>query len=128
MDNLQKKVQSQLRISVVVPTYNRANDVKDVLECLLKQNTRGEFEYEIIVIDNNSKDHTRQVLETYAARYPQCVIHLYEPRQGKPYALNLGIKSTKGDIISFVDDDCLMSETYLWNVFRVFEQYGPDIG
>ena len=116
------------KISVIVPTYNRANDIKDTLDCLINQETNNEFDYEILVVDNNSKDHTQETLSTYAALHQGRLTCLFEPQQGKSYALNTAIKIAKGEIISCVDDDCLLKEDYLLNIYRVFQEYGQDTG
>ncbi len=115
-------------ISTIIATYNRAEVLKDTLDCLLNQKTNNEFDYEIIVVDNNSKDHTREVVRPYTARFPGRLTYLFEPRQGKSYALNRAIKLVKGEIISCVDDDCLLGEAYLWNINRTFQEYGHDVG
>ena len=116
------------KISVIVPTYNRATVLKDTLECLIKQKTNGEFDYEIIVVDNNSKDNTREVVDSYIAQFQGSFMYVFEPKQARAHALNAGLKAAKGDIICCVDDDCLVEETYLGNINRVFQEYGPDVG
>jgi glycosyltransferase involved in cell wall biosynthesis len=117
-----------IKISVIIPTYNRAGDVKDTLDCLIDQETNNEFDFEIIAVDNNSQDQTSTVLQNYAKRSNGRMTCLFEPRQGKSYALNTAIKTAKGEIISCVDDDCLLERNYLLNIHRVFKQYGQDIG
>ena len=60
-------------ISVIVPTYNRSEMLRDALECLLCQETGGEFSYEIVVVDNASIDATKTVVEQAATRAPMPV-------------------------------------------------------
>src|SRR6185503_17391832 len=115
-------------ITVIVPTYNRGDIVKDTIECLLKQTTKDEFEYDIIVSDNNSKDDTKQIIAPYLSLYPNKLRYLFEPRQGKSYALNSALKIATGEIIACVDDDCFLEEDYLWHINRVFKQYGSEVG
>ena len=62
--------------------------------------------WECIVVDNNSKDDTRQRVEAFAAEHPQLnVVYHLEQNQGLSYARNAGIAKAQGDIIAFVDDD-----------------------
>lgn len=119
---------SMTKISVIVATYNRAEDVKDTIDCLIDQETKDEFDYEVIVADNNSKDNTKEAVETYTSRFPGRVIYLFEPKQGKSYALNSALKIARGEIIAFVDDDCLLDKTHLWNIKHVFQDFTPDVG
>jgi len=118
----------QNTISIVIPTFNRADSIKDVLDCLLNQECREDFNYETIIIDNNSKDKTREYVESYKPKFQGRLSYLFEPKQGKSYALNLGISQAKGEIIAFTDDDCLPENNYLINVYDTFQQYGQEVG
>jgi glycosyltransferase involved in cell wall biosynthesis len=115
-------------ISVVIPTYNRALSLEDTLNCLLNQKIRDTFDYEVIIVNNNSTDKTETMLKKYVTRFGNKLHCLFEPRQGKTFALNLGIKNASGSIITCVDDDCLFEEDYLSKVFQIFKEAGPDIG
>lgn len=62
--------------------------------------------WECIVVDNNSKDDTRQRVDAFAAEHPQLnIVYHLEQNQGLSYARNAGIAKAQGDIIAFVDDD-----------------------
>jgi len=117
-----------VKISVVIATYNRAGDIKDILEGMLGQDTKGEFDFEVIVVDNNSSDDTGRVVESFSLRFNGRLTYLFEPRQGKPYALNRGVAAARGEIVSFVDDDCLIEPVYLWNVAAAFRKFGQEAG
>jgi len=54
-------------------------------------------EWEVVVVDNNSRDQTREVVEEFRCRYPGRFRYLFEPRQGKSYALNAGIREAQRD-------------------------------
>lgn len=115
-------------ISVIVPTYNRAREIPDTLNCLLKQDTRGAFVYEIIVVDNNSGDTTQAVVDGYAARFPGQVRYVFEPSPGVAHAVNAGLRTAQGDIIVRTDDDCMVETDYLWQIHQAFSSQGPDVG
>lgn len=88
-------------ISIVIITRNRAALLKKALERLIELNERPK---EIIVVDNASTDTTRSVIENYQSTLP--IVYSYEAKKGVGHARNNGIKLCKGEIISFMDDDC----------------------
>lgn len=94
-----------IRLSLIIATYNRAEQLMVTLDSVARQ-TLSADRWECIVVDNNSKDDTRQRVEAFAAEHPQLnmVYHL-EQNQGLSYARNAGIAKAQGDIIAFVDDD-----------------------
>ena len=67
-------------------------------------------------MDNNSSDQTRDVAEDFCRRYPGRFRYLFEPHQGKSYALNTGIREALGDVLAFVDDDVTVEPTWLQNL------------
>ncbi len=94
-----------IRLSLIIATYNRAEQLMVTLDSVARQ-TLSADRWECIVVDNNSKDDTRQRVETFAAEYPQLnIVYHLEPNQGLSYARNAGIAKAQGDIIAFVDDD-----------------------
>jgi len=72
--------------------------------------------WEILVVDNNSKDRTRDVVEEFSRRYPGRFCYLFEPHPGKSYALNAGIAASKGAVLAFVDDDVSVAPNWLENL------------
>ena len=113
-------------ISVVICTYNRCESLKDTLNSLLIQKCEGNFDYEVIVVDNNSKDGTKEVVKEYEERFKGRLKYLFEPRQGLSYARNKGIKEAKGEIIAFTDDDCIVDREWLQNIWECFKRYKCD--
>ncbi|MEK6715280.1 MAG: glycosyltransferase [Candidatus Omnitrophota bacterium] len=107
-------------ISVIIATYNRSESLKETLESLVKQDCDGSYEYEVIVADNNSNDKTKETVESYKSRSNGKLKYLFEPRQGKPYALNKGIAQAKGEVIAFTDDDCIIDKYWLLNIAKSF--------
>jgi glycosyltransferase involved in cell wall biosynthesis len=73
-------------------------------------------QWDVLVVDNNSKDQTREVVETFSRRYPGRFRYLFEPQQGKSYALNSGIRESQGAILAFADDDAIVEPAWLWNL------------
>ena len=109
--------------SLIVCTYNRAWDLREMLETALALRTEGRFEYEIVVVDNNSSDNTRQVVEALLPRAHGRLRYLFEGRQGKSYALNTALEAVRGRIFSIADDDFLLPEDWL---VRIDDAFGRD--
>jgi glycosyltransferase involved in cell wall biosynthesis len=72
--------------------------------------------WEVLVVDNNSSDQTREVVEDFCRRYPGRFRYLFEPVQGKSHALNAGIRAARGEILAFIDDDVTVEPTWLQNL------------
>jgi glycosyltransferase involved in cell wall biosynthesis len=86
-------------ISVIIPTYNRAQFLPQALDSVLEQTFQ---DLEIIVIDDCSTDHTPDVLRPYQSR----IVYSRVPEnRGVAYARNLGLQRAQGDYIAFLDSD-----------------------
>jgi glycosyltransferase involved in cell wall biosynthesis len=112
-------------ISIIICTYNRDRVLEETVRSFLESQTEG-IDHELLIVDNNSTDGTREISERYAMRHPQ-IRYLNEPLQGHPYAKNRGIRESRGDIIAFVDDDVFFSDGWLPAVDSSFERH-PDVG
>lgn len=73
------------------------------------------------MVDNNSRDRTREVVEQYCRQYGNHFRYLFEPRPGKSYALNAGIREAAGDILVFTDDDVIVDPNWLQNLAGALE-------
>jgi glycosyltransferase involved in cell wall biosynthesis len=82
--------------------------------------------WECIVVDNNSKDDTRERVEAFAAAHPDLQLrYVFESNQGLSYARNRGIEEAKGEIIAFVDDDERIVEEFVSAYVELFASH-PD--
>ena len=109
-------------ISVILCTYNRAESLRAALSSLWEMTVPTRIEWELLVVDNNSKDHTKQVVDEYRQSSPCPVRYLYEARQGKSFALNAGVQAARGEILVFTDDDVTFAETWLTEIYNAFER------
>ena len=91
------------KVSVVIPTLNRADLVAETIDRIERQ-TVDQDVYEVLVVDNSSTDHTQQVLAQKAATYPNLRIH-FQAKRGAAPTRNVGIRKAVGDIVLFIDDD-----------------------
>jgi mycofactocin system glycosyltransferase len=102
-------------VSVVIPVYNRPHDIAACLDSLLKLDYPDD-KFEIIVVDDASTDETRDVV----SRYPIKMITNRKNRQA-PYCRNLGAASARGDILAFIDSDCLADRNWLRELVPAFK-------
>ncbi len=110
-------------VSVVLCTYNRADQLASALEPLLAQS--GDVPYELLVVDNNSKDRTADVVNAAARQARTTVRYLFEPKQGLSHARNRGIDEARAPIVAFTDDDVRVADDWVASVARAFDRH-PD--
>jgi len=106
----------RMNISAILCTYNRCQDLTKALDTIAVSKLPESVEWEVLVVDNNSRDQTRAVAEDFCRRYPGRFRYLFEARQGKSHALNAGIRESRGDILAFMDDDVTVDSTWLQNL------------
>jgi len=87
-------------VSVIIPTYNRANFLKEAIDSVLNQDYKN---FELIVVDDGSTDETTSVLKGYYDK----IKYIRIPHQGVSRARNVGIEQAKGGLIAFLDSDDL---------------------
>lgn len=114
-----------LDLSLIIATYNRAEQLMVTLESVATQRHPAQ-RWECIVVDNNSKDDTRERVEAFAAAHPDLQLrYIFESNQGLSYARNRGIEEAKGEIIAFVDDDERIVEEFVSAYVELFASH-PD--
>jgi glycosyltransferase involved in cell wall biosynthesis len=102
-----------MKISVILCTYNRCQILPKALQGLAGQMLPESEECEVLVVDNNSTDQTRDVVVDFRRRYPGRFQYLFEAQQGLSHARNAGIKEARGDVVVFLDDDVTVTATWL---------------
>src|ERR1041384_8686802 len=102
-----------MKITVVVCTYNRCESLPKTLESLMTLTVPEAIPWEILVVDNNSKDATREVVKEFCRRAPDRARHLFESQQGLSNARNAGIREARGEILAFTDDDVTVRPHWL---------------
>lgn len=107
-------------VSIVIPTYNRANILGKTLESCINQTYPKEC-FEIIVSDNNSTDNTKEVVEEWQKKSSVKIKYLLEKRQGAHFARNSAAKSSDSELLYFTDDDMITDKDALINIVKVFE-------
>ena len=115
-----------MTITVMIATRNRAQHLGEVLESLAKQETHAAFTYEVLVVDNGSSDGTSEVVAQKSQRYPVPLRYVREARRGKPFALNTGMAQARGGILAHTDDDVVAEPSWLFSLWRCFQETGAD--
>jgi glycosyltransferase involved in cell wall biosynthesis len=100
-----------MKYSIVIATYKRAADLGETLASLAALQPDGPWE--VIVVDNNSPDDTRGVVERAARTFPVELRYLVEREQGRSPALNAGIRAARGEIVATTDDDVRVPADWL---------------
>lgn len=116
---------SRMDASIVVCTYNRAESLRDTLRALQALKPAFGRTWEVIVVDNNSKDHTRAVVEESQRTWP-LLRYEFEGAQGLSHARNHGIACARGDVILFTDDDVLPEPEWLETTLDGLARHGAD--
>jgi len=119
--SVRAEVDAAYGVSVVLSTYNRADRLPFALDALLAQSQGAA--YEVIVVDNNSTDSTRAVIDHAIARSDGRVRYLFEPRQGLSYGRNAGIAAARSPIIAFSDDDVRVAPDWIAQLKRTFDAH-----
>ncbi len=100
-------------VSVIVSTYNRSKTLGVTIDSLLAQDQSPN--YEILIVDNNCTDNTRELVASYAAK-SQRIRYVFEKKQGLSHGRNAGIAAAGSDLLAFTDDDVCVDRNWIHNV------------
>jgi glycosyltransferase involved in cell wall biosynthesis len=124
MEKLKDSNKTNYKISVIIPTYNVEEYIKECLDSVLAQTFK---DFEIIVVDNGSEDATFQIVENYSKAYNNISLYKYD-EGGVGGARNFGISKSSSEFLMFVDGDDLLAMDALENLYkRVIENKDLDI-
>lgn len=116
---------SPVILSVVIPTYNGANRIPEVLDRLSKQTVDSTLTWNIWVVDNNSSDRTADVVKQYQQTWPadRPLNYVFESQQGLAYARQCGMDNSDGALVAFLDDDNWPPCDWVHQVVAFGQQY-----
>ncbi|MCZ8090389.1 glycosyltransferase [Flavobacterium sp.] len=103
--------------SLIIPIYNRPEEIKELLESLLLSNYKKE--YEIVIIEDGSKIDCKEVVSQYADKFS--ISYYFKENSGPGDSRNYGMKVAKGDYFIILDSDCLIPSNYLSEVEKELE-------
>lgn len=107
-----------MKLTVIIPTFNRATLLRQTLRSLEEAERPSGLDFRVTVVDNNSKDETRAVVEECQVKLD--IEYLFEARQGKSRSLNTAIENADGDLIGMIDDDEEVAANWLVEIAQVF--------
>lgn len=112
-----------IRLSLVVATYNRAEQLMITLQSVAEQSKNPAL-WECVVVDNNSSDNTKQRIDEFITKHPKLnIVYLFESKQGLSHARNAGIEKAQGNIIAFIDDDERIVPDFISAYIHLFDTY-----
>jgi GT2 family glycosyltransferase len=111
-------------LSIIVPTKNRCDSVKQLLESFERLRALERIRPEVIVGDNDSTDDTWEMLKERSKYFPVSLRILKVTRPGKSAVLNEAIRTARGEILAFLDDDVVLEEGWLEAVEQFFAGNG----
>ena len=94
-----------LYLSVIIPCYNEEKRIPDTLSKVISYLSQKDYEAEIIIVDDGSRDQTYTVCEPFTKKYPQLQILRHDQNHGKGYAVRTGVLKAQGEYILFSDAD-----------------------
>ena len=117
-----------MELSIIISTYNNAISLVRTLESVAKQDY-DKTKWECVVVNNNSTDDTAERVTAFIEAHPELNIRLVEePEQGLSHARNRGISESKGQILSFIDDDETINEGFVSAYIDLFNNHGAFVG
>ena len=114
----------ELKLSVVVPTFNRAETLRETIRHLAEQELDPTC-YEVIIVDDGSPDHTRQVVEELVPAVPFRLSYLHHPNHGAGYTTNRGLRLARAPVVLLIADDIFMSPQAL-RAHLAMHEANPD--
>jgi len=117
-------INSQNKISIIIPVYNEEKTISKTLESLLNNDYKA---IEIIVVDGMSTDNTKKILEEYVSKYPTKIKILQNPKKHTPAGLNIGIQNASGKYIMIASGHATYSENYISACVEAIESNLCDV-
>lgn len=114
---------SDIKISAIVCTYNRKILLSYCIESLVNQDLQ-QVNYEIIIVDNNSTDDTKELIYKFMSVYPN-IKYILEKINSSSIARNTGTTNSSGKYITFLDDDSKVPPNYLSKILSAFDEVKP---
>ncbi len=112
------------KVSIITPTYNCATFLPEAIDSVIAQTYQ---DYELLLIDDGSKDHTAKLATDYQRRFPTKIRYIYQDNQGLANARNTAIRAATGEFFALLDADDVWLPKRLEEEVRVMES-DPQIG
>ena len=119
------KIQNNLFISIITPTFNRSDELKYLFNSLKKQSV-SPYSFELIISDDGSTDGTRDLVKHWVKKVEYEIKFITQKNQGPGAARNHGLKISKGDLILFIDSDCEAHPNWINEIVQQYNKSGFD--
>lgn len=107
--------------SVIVPVYNRIDEVQDLLESLSRQTCK---DFEVLIVEDGSTEPCKETVESFASKLD--VKYFYKSNEGRSIARNYGIERAQGEYFIFFDSDCVIPECYFTQLSTKLKEHYTD--
>jgi glycosyltransferase involved in cell wall biosynthesis len=123
------KYKFMVDFTVAIPTYNGEHRLPDVLDCLKDQVATERFSWDVVVVDNNSSDGTKELVRRYQQDWPQAypLRYVKELQQGAAFARQRAIEETTAEFVGFLDDDNIPALNWVSMAYSFGQTY-PEAG
>ena len=111
----------KLLFSLIVPVYNRPDEITDLLKSLCEQTDKG---FELVIVEDGSTIPCRDEADRYAGRLD--IQYHARPNEGRSIARNYGMQHARGEYFVFVDSDCILPPDYFASLRRELSRTGAD--
>ncbi len=122
--NQTKRKMEKPLISIIIPTYNEEEYIKNLLNDFLNQDIKEPIE--ILVVDGRSEDKTRKIIKEYAKKYKNIKL-LDNPKRITPHALNIGKKESKGDYFLIMGAHSRVPKDFLRKNLQAIKKAKKDV-
>lgn len=117
-----------MKLSIVIPVYNSSQFISRLLESICKQ---GDIinNHQFIFVNNNSTDDSVKILKEWALKLPEVEVLVlnYNEKQSSYGARNFGVEKSNGDVLCFIDSDCIMADNYITEVIEALNHNDQKI-
>lgn len=116
-----------MRLSFIIIAYNEERAIGDALDSIFAQ-TELPRNYEVVVVNDGSRDATLEIMHTYAQRHPEMKVVDLQPNQGRGAARAAGVAAAKGKFLAFIDADIILPENWLTSCMQYMDEYDACAG
>ncbi|MDE5969263.1 MAG: glycosyltransferase [Muribaculaceae bacterium] len=110
-----------MKFSIIVPVYNRVDEVTDLLDSLSRQTVNN---FELVLVEDGSTQPCEDVVKLYKDKFP--IQYYYKENEGRSIARNYGMERANGDYFIFFDSDCVVPEDYFEKLQKQYEANPVD--
>lgn len=111
------------KISIIIPVYNAETDIERCLDSILKQTYT---DYEVILVDDGSRDSSGSICDSYSSRYDH-IRCIHQPNSGVSEARNRGLGAVTGKYVTFIDSDDYVTPDYLEQLVEAAHQTSAEL-